>query len=123
MARLSPADLWGLELIKKWKSLGNKNTLPLYKDTVSWLSQGFEGWAADKNNKNTLFCLKHNDLSWVLQPFYGPMFEHKVLKSATVSLMTKEQDYTMRDLNNTEVRCFRVQLGLNIAIVQYIQET
>lgn len=55
MARLSPADLWGLELIKKWKSLGNKNTPRLYKDTVFWLSRGFVGWAADKNKQPTLF--------------------------------------------------------------------
>lgn len=51
MARLSSADLWGFELIKKWKSLGNKNTLWLYKDTVFWLSRGFVGWAADKNKQ------------------------------------------------------------------------
>lgn len=55
MARLSPADLWGLELIKKWKSLGNKNTPRLYKDTVFWLSWGFVGWAADKNKQPILF--------------------------------------------------------------------
>lgn len=76
MARLSPADLWGLELIKKWKSLGNKNTPRLYKDTVFWLSQGFVGWAADKNKQPTLFGWGqsiqietnrwHNDLSWDL---------------------------------------------------------
>lgn len=55
MARLSTADLWGLELIKKWKSLGIKNTHPLSKDTVFELSQGFVRWAVDKNKQPALF--------------------------------------------------------------------
>lgn len=90
MAHLSPADLWGLELIKKWKSLGNKNTPRLYKDTVFWLSRGFVGWAADKNK--TTHCVRRKIHS----------YRHKQRQQNDLSLQLLFE-HKMNDLNNTEV--------------------
>lgn len=86
MSHLSPADLWGLELIKKWKSLGNNNTLDYIKTLCSGFHEALWTEMLLKTN-NPLYLVKENlfiwqqmrwqnDLSFVLQLLYDQTLEY-----------------------------------------------